>query len=145
MLPTLTPAEFYDRYAAIIYGSICRVITDKAVAEKIFTEVFMIELCKQPTDVKEKMLFTAKLLRRVHQFTIEALTHYGITNENLYAKQHESVLDLFCSKHTSVAATSSHLNLSEADVKKILHTDLLKFRVKKDSSLVNSTEICSSN
>ena len=145
MFPTLTPAEFYERYAAIIYGSICRVINNKTIAEKIFSEIFIIELNNQPADVKEQMLFTARLLRRVYQFTTGAINRYGLVIESLCTKQDASVLDILCTKHASIAATSNYLNISESEVKKKLHQDLMKLRGKTNISLESRIGISFTN
>ena len=122
--------EYYQKYAAIIYGSIFRLTRDKSIADKIFSDSF-IDLYHNSVHSEKAALAIPSLLRSVYSVTLSKLKESGMQPVEANAKNESDLLDLLCSKSSNLQEAATILGMSEKEARKKLRFDLLKFREKQ--------------
>lgn len=118
---------FYDKYAGAMYGCICMLTDDKAMAEKIFQEAFI--------HLKEKEILSGFnsailpcLLRYTSKFAIDRLVRHGLKPKAANQFEENKLTHLLCSSCHSLKEAASILNITEEEARKKLHLEFLAFR-----------------
>ena len=120
----------YDKYAPAMYGIICGLVNDRAIADDIFKEAF-IQLKEKNILNKVTYALCPCLLRYTQKFAKEQLTQRGITVTQDYL-QETSLVKIFCSQKPTVSEVASNFNITEKELKIKLRQELFDERVKQD-------------
>lgn len=121
--PQQNPASFiesfYNKYAAPIYGTICRLTPDRLLADQIFKDAFIAVIQKQqPINLFE-------VLRETHAFTVKRV--HGYTGD-IEKKEKQTILKLLSTCCYNLQHAANKLNLDEAQARRQLRTELLSLR-----------------
>ena len=118
---------FYDKYAGAMYGCICTLTDDKAMAEEIFKEAFI--------HLKEKEILSGFnsallpcLLRYTSKFATERLMQHDLKPKAANLVEENKLIHLLCSSCHSLKEAASILNITEEEARKKLHLEFLAFR-----------------
>ena len=119
----------YDEYAGIMYGMIYNLTGDKELAEKILLS-FFVRLKKEGAILKIEHGLCIFLLRYTYNFTLQQLKSYHIQPIQCDRQLYPEVINLLCTKYSSVSEVASHINISEEEVVKKLQTEFYYLRNK---------------
>lgn len=115
----------YDKYAAAMYGIICKLTDDRTLSEEIFIGAFL--------QLKEKQILSKTthpicvcLLRHTHIFAKQELTNRGINSTNKV--EESSLINMFCSQHLTAKDAAVKLNITEQEVRRKLRLEFLELR-----------------
>ena len=120
--------HLYDKYASLMFGVICNLTDDRALAEDIFKETFL--------QLKEKNILSrvtyslcSVLLRHTHITARQQLKEKGISikkdqiNENL-------IINILCSQNLTLKELAEKKKLNEVEARKKIRAEFLELRSK---------------
>ena len=117
----------YNKYAPAMYGMIHNLAGEKLLAEKILIAAF-VHLKKEWNFLKITNALCVRLLRYTYDFAIRQLKNYGIHPGESNRKVNAEVIDLLCSKCSSINEVASHLNSTTQEATKKLQTEFYSLR-----------------
>ncbi len=122
----------YEKYAASMYGIICKLTDDEIIAGEIFKEAF---LQLKDTHILSKTTHSLCpfILRHTYNYTIKQLKQYGLNTTEQSPMDEINLIELLCTKSGSLTEASSILNLTVNETRFKLRNELLKFRNQKKS------------
>lgn len=117
----------YDKYSAVVYGMVCRLVPDKTVAEKIFIDVFADMREKQILAKAERSMIPL-IMRHACNFIIQQQKGYGLPVALPAQESENKVIGLFCTKLVSVKDAASFFLLTAEELKQRLRRELMALR-----------------
>lgn len=117
----------YDKYAPVMYGMIHNLAGEKPLAEKILIAAF-VQLKKEWNFLKITNALCARLLRYTYDFAIRQLKSYGIHPGESSREVNANVIDLLCTKCSSINEVACHLNSTTQEATKKLQTEFYSLR-----------------
>jgi len=119
----------YKKYAAAMYGLICKLTDNKEIADAIMIDAF-VELKTKNILAQVKHALCYSLLRFTNTFAVSALKKLGINPKIFTPPEETKLIHLLCLNH-SLQEVSAILNIREEEVKKQLRVEILNIRNNK--------------
>ncbi|MDQ3052149.1 MAG: hypothetical protein M3Q95_14830 [Bacteroidota bacterium] len=117
----------YDKYAASMYGMICKLTDDESIAGEIFKEAFL-QLKDNHILSKTNYSLCPFLLRHTYNYAIKQLKQFGMQIKPLTPIEEASLIHFLCTQSVSLPEVSSILNMSEEETRVKLRHEFLNLR-----------------
>jgi DNA-directed RNA polymerase specialized sigma24 family protein len=118
-------ANFYDKYASIIYGAILEMTGDEVSSTEILEEIFL-DLYKKKVFSPYHTTFCMSLLRHTFQLTVKYLETKGLKVHQSFNENYP-LINLFYFKQVSLKEVAMKTNTIEKEVLKNLREEFNHF------------------
>ena len=131
--------HLYDKYGTAMYTITYKLSRDKTIAEKIFIYAF-VELHEKKILADVANGLCTLVLRHTYNFAIAQLKNYGIHSTAINQALLYEVIDLLCTKCSTIKQVASHLSITEAAAKKKLQHEFYWLRNQKGNPACNTNQ-----
>ena len=131
--------HLYDKYGTAMYTITYKLAGDKTIAEKIFIDAF-VELHEKKILADVANGLCTRVLRHTYNFAIAQLKNYGIHSTAINQALLYEVIDLLCTKCSTIKQVASHLSITEAAAKKKLQHEFYWLRNQKGNPPCNTNQ-----
>ncbi len=117
--------QLYDRYASVMYGIICNLVPDRALAAQIFEAAFL-QLKEKNILAKATGALCPRLMRYTYNFTIQQLNRHSINPLPVQSPADITITQLLHTHCNTLQEAATVLNITVEEAKTKLHLEFCK-------------------